>query len=116
METINISINIKDLADKKGNLGSDHKWNEPLLGDYSNKELDFLINYPLGDGKGVIVTITKPKTVSDILIPLANTYAEIYKNKKSMEEYSVWGHNFKDLWFERIFISQFTKNKIIVGS
>lgn len=113
---IQLNANIKAISEINGDLsfilnGIDEEGELIHCLDKEYKNLSFTINYPLG--KDVVIIIEKANMLSDILVPIAMKYKEIYNVP---EKYGVWGHVFDDLFFESISIKDDEECELIVGS
>lgn len=116
METVNLFISVKDLAEVKGDVtniinGLDGK--RYLKKEY--KDLIFIIDYPVG--KTLEIKIPEATSIADIIVPIAHAYKNIiYADAHTKNTYGVWGHSISDLYFEQIVINENGVSELHIGS
>lgn len=105
METIKLNVSISELSETHTMISD-----APLSKKYKN--LRFLLSYPLR--RKVEVRIERAEKISDVLIPLADMYKNIYSLEGN--PFGIRWHVITDLAFEELRLKEKGLSEVTIGS
>ena len=76
-----------------------------------------VLSYPLEVEATFDLVLTPTTSLADLVLAVQSAYQDIYRSQSSREEFGVWGHERKDLWFESADVDKGRRRIVVnVGS